>query len=220
MVITSLSVVARPDLMRGFSGDRTDSLSLSEAEKGGGVTHEQKQKKGKEVKRVVKGKDQLAPPSSEADEIKKEVSANCHIAVFGVLFQENFQGMKFPPLCPHLVQIQPPLLCLSLSQPPPVWTSFMDDSSQFSLQMEAEEAEEEEEAHQERSEAEEIDPAQFALPTFLTAGTIFGSVIRVDLTKVRVDVETNDLSEFGLGDGPFKYDVRTEGLPNFVDEQY
>ena len=78
MVITSLSVVARPDLMRGFSGDRTDSLSLSEAEKGGG-THEQKQrqenkKKGKEVKRVVKGKDQLAPPSSEADDIKREVS--------------------------------------------------------------------------------------------------------------------------------------------------
>ena len=78
VVITSLSVVARPDLMRGFSGDRNDSLSLSEAEKGGG-THEQKQrqenkKKGKEVKN--QGKDQLAPPSSEADEIKKEVSAN------------------------------------------------------------------------------------------------------------------------------------------------
>ena len=63
------------------------------------------------------------------------------------------------------------------------------------LQLEAEEEEEEDDAHKERSEAEEIDPAQFALPTFLTAGTIFGSVIRVDLTKVRVDVETNDLSE-------------------------
>ena len=54
---------------------------------------------------------------------------------------------------------------------------------------------EEEEGRKGRSEAEEIDPAQFALPTFLTAGTIFGSVIRVDLTKVRVDVETNDLSK-------------------------
>ena len=111
VVITSLSVVARPDLMRGFSGDRTDSLSLSEAEKGGG-THEQKQrqedkKKGKEVKRVVKGKDQLAPPSSEAEEIKKEVSANCHIAEFGVFFQQNFQG-KVPSPLPTF---QPPLPC-------------------------------------------------------------------------------------------------------------
>ena len=62
--------------------------------------------------------------------------------------------------------------------------------------MEAEEGEEEEEeGRKEKPEAEEIDPAQFAWPTFLTAGTIFGSVIRVDLTKVRVDVETNDLSE-------------------------
>ena len=100
--------------------------------------------------------------------------------------------------------------------------------SQFSLQMEAEEGEEEEDdAHKERSEAEEIDPAQFALPTFLTAGTIFGSVIRVDLTKVRVDVETNDLSEFSSREGPFKYDVRRgvralpiKELPNLLDEQY
>ena len=62
--------------------------------------------------------------------------------------------------------------------------------------MEGEEGEEEEdEGRKEKSEAEEIDPDQFALPTFLTAGTIFGSVFRVDLTKVRVDVETNDLSE-------------------------
>ena len=88
----------------------------------------------------------------------------------------------------------------------------MDGSSQFTLQLEAEEGEEEEDdAHKERSEAEEIDPAQFALPTFLTAGTIFGSVIRVDLTKVRVDVETNDLSESSSGEGPFKYDVRRGG---------
>ena len=57
---------------------------------------------------------------------------------------------------------------------------------------------EEEEGRKGRSEAEEIDPAQFAWPTFLTAGTIFGSVIRVDLTKVRVDVETNDLSELSI----------------------
>ena len=40
------------------------------------------------------------------------------------------------------------------------------------------------------------DPAQMALPTFLMAGTIVGSVFRVDMTKVKVDVETNDLSEF------------------------
>lgn len=60
------------------------------------------------------------------------------------------------------------------------------------------EDDEEEEGEGDRKgkfEAEEVDPAQFALPTFLTAGTIFGSVFRVDLTKVRVEVETNDLSE-------------------------
>ena len=40
------------------------------------------------------------------------------------------------------------------------------------------------------------DPAQMALPTYLMAGTIFGYIFRVDLTnKVRVDVETNDLSK-------------------------
>ncbi len=38
--------------------------------------------------------------------------------------------------------------------------------------------------------------AQSALPTFLLAGTIFGAIFRVDLTKVKVDVETNELSEF------------------------
>ena len=69
---------------------------------------------------------------------------------------------------------------------------------------------EEEEGRKGRSEAEEIDPAQFALPTFLTAGTIFGSVIRVDLTKVRVDVETNDLSKSSSARGPFRSDVQTE----------
>ena len=59
----------------------------------------------------------------------------------------------------------------------------------------SDEDEEEEEGRKGKSGAEEIDPAQFAWPTYLTAGTIFGSVFRVDLTKVRVDVETNDLSE-------------------------
>lgn len=47
----------------------------------------------------------------------------------------------------------------------------------------------------EEEEEDEEDPAQFALPTFLMAGTIFGAIFRVDLTKVKVDVETNDLSE-------------------------
>ena len=50
----------------------------------------------------------------------------------------------------------------------------------------------------EDNEDEEVsqrtDPADSALPTFLLAGTIFGSVFKVDLTKVKVDVETNDLS--------------------------
>ena len=78
VVITSLSVVDRPDLIRG-SGDRNDSLSMSEAEPGGLheqkqqlVKHQQKQKE-KEARKAGKGKDKLAPPSSEADEIKKEV---------------------------------------------------------------------------------------------------------------------------------------------------
>ena len=78
MVITSLSVVDRPDLIRG-SGDRNDSLSMSEAEPGGLqeqkqqlVKHQQRQKE-KEAKKADRGKDKLAPPTSEADEIKKEV---------------------------------------------------------------------------------------------------------------------------------------------------
>ena len=49
---------------------------------------------------------------------------------------------------------------------------------------------------EEEEEEEEEDPAQFALPTFLMAGTIFGAIFRVDLTKVKVDVETNNLSEY------------------------
>ena len=62
-----------------------------------------------------------------------------------------------------------------------------DSSSSVAEFIDDEEEEEEEE--------EEEDPAQFALPTFLMAGTIFGSIFRVDLTKVKVDVETNDLSK-------------------------
>ena len=47
------------------------------------------------------------------------------------------------------------------------------------------------------SEAEEeepaADPTQMALPTMLMAGTIWGSIFRADLSKNKVDVETNNL---------------------------
>lgn len=46
---------------------------------------------------------------------------------------------------------------------------------------------------EEDTKSQETDPAQMALPTFLMAGTMFGSIIRVDLAKVKVDVETNNL---------------------------
>ena len=37
------------------------------------------------------------------------------------------------------------------------------------------------------------DPSNLALPTMLMAGTILGAVFRADLSKNRVDVETNNL---------------------------
>ncbi len=37
------------------------------------------------------------------------------------------------------------------------------------------------------------DPTNMALPTLLMAGTIIGSIFRADLSKVKVDVETNNL---------------------------
>ena len=45
-------------------------------------------------------------------------------------------------------------------------------------------------------EDDEPDPTQIALPTLLMAGTIFGSIFRADLSKNKVDVETNNLSTF------------------------
>ena len=36
-------------------------------------------------------------------------------------------------------------------------------------------------------------PSQMALPTMLMAGTILGSIFRADLSKNKVDVETNNL---------------------------
>ena len=45
-----------------------------------------------------------------------------------------------------------------------------------------------------------IDPNQIALPTMMMAGTIWGEVFRADLSKNKVDVETNNLCKiiFGL----------------------
>ena len=40
--------------------------------------------------------------------------------------------------------------------------------------------------------------------TFLMAGTIFGAVFRVNLSKVKVDVETNNLSKWLQGDKEFE----------------
>ena len=39
-------------------------------------------------------------------------------------------------------------------------------------------------------------PSQQALPTMLMAGTILGSIFRADLSKNKVDVETNNLRKF------------------------
>ncbi|TRY75281.1 hypothetical protein TCAL_00687, partial [Tigriopus californicus] len=63
---------------------------------------------------------------------------------------------------------------------------------------------------EEDSKSQETDPAQMALPTFLMAGTMFGSIVRVDLTKVKVDVETNNLIckvewECAVHDGPVRF---------------
>ena len=38
-----------------------------------------------------------------------------------------------------------------------------------------------------------IDPTQVALPTMMMAGTVWGEVLRADLSKNKVDVETNNL---------------------------
>ena len=43
------------------------------------------------------------------------------------------------------------------------------------------------------------DPTQMALPTMLMAGTIWGSIFRADLSKNKVDVETNNLRKFLQG---------------------
>ena len=37
------------------------------------------------------------------------------------------------------------------------------------------------------------DPTNMALPTLMMAGTIIGSIFRADLSKNKVDVETNNL---------------------------
>ena len=38
-----------------------------------------------------------------------------------------------------------------------------------------------------------VDPTQIALPTLMMAGTVWGDIIRADLSKNKVDVETNNL---------------------------
>ena len=40
-----------------------------------------------------------------------------------------------------------------------------------------------------------VDPTQIALPTLLMAGTVWGDILRADLSKNKVDVETNNLRE-------------------------
>jgi hypothetical protein len=67
---------------------------------------------------------------------------------------------------------------------------FWKSSKQSKIQAETDDEDDDDDDDDKEVE----DPAQMALPTFLLAGTIFGSVFRVDLAKVRVDVETNDLS--------------------------
>ena len=43
-----------------------------------------------------------------------------------------------------------------------------------------------------------IDPTQVALPTMMMAGTVWGEVLRADLSKNKVDVETNNLRKLYL----------------------
>ena len=38
-----------------------------------------------------------------------------------------------------------------------------------------------------------VDPTQVALPTLMMAGTVWGDILRADLSKNKVDVETNNL---------------------------
>ena len=40
-----------------------------------------------------------------------------------------------------------------------------------------------------------VDPTQIALPTLMMAGTVWGDIIRADLSKNKVDVETNNLRQ-------------------------
>ena len=53
-------------------------------------------------------------------------------------------------------------------------------------------------------EEEEADPTQIALPTLLMAGTIFGAIFRADLSRNKVDVETNNLRKDTLCSGLFQ----------------
>ena len=43
-----------------------------------------------------------------------------------------------------------------------------------------------------------MDPTQVALPTMMMAGTVWGEVLRADLSKNKVDVETNNLRRISL----------------------
>ena len=43
-----------------------------------------------------------------------------------------------------------------------------------------------------------VDPTQVALPTLMMAGTIWGEVLRADLSKNKVDVETNNLRKYSF----------------------
>ena len=43
-----------------------------------------------------------------------------------------------------------------------------------------------------------VDPTQVALPTMMMAGTVWGEILRADLSKNKVDVDTNNLRRFHL----------------------
>ena len=43
-----------------------------------------------------------------------------------------------------------------------------------------------------------VDPTQLALPTLMMAGTVWGEIFRADLSKNRVDVDTNNLRKQSL----------------------
>ena len=43
-----------------------------------------------------------------------------------------------------------------------------------------------------------VDPTQVALPTLMMAGTVWGDILRADLSKNKVDVETNNLRKFPI----------------------